>query len=109
MSETPRERLNRLIREGPPSSRPRPKPLPLPADVVPLNPWPVGRKWTAEPLGTVNSVPYQPTDIDRLVEVQRAVAEAARADRLRRDPFGCGLYGMETIEDVVRRQDERWK
>jgi len=51
------------------------------------------------------TVAYEPTALDRLVEVQRAVAAAARADRLARDPFGVGLYGGETIDNVVRRQN----
>jgi hypothetical protein len=106
MAETPRERFDRLCREGPwgPPLRPQRKPLPE-AEIVPFNPWPVSRAWTAEPLGTVNSVPYEPTALDRLVETQRAVAAAARADRLARDPFGLSLYGEETIDDVVRRQN----
>ena len=103
--ETPREHFDRLCREGPEPPEPKPKPLPPPADVIPFNPFPIGRRWSAEPSATVNSVPYEPTALDRLVEVQRAVAAAARADRLARDPFGVGLYGGETIDDVVRRQN----
>jgi hypothetical protein len=98
-------KFDQLIEEILKGPKPEPKPLPPAAEVVPFNPFPVGRKWTAEPLGTVNSVPYEPTALDRLVEVQRAVAQAARADRLSRDPFGVGLYSTETIDDVVRRQN----
>jgi hypothetical protein len=106
MSETPRERFDRLIREGPPAPQPKPKPLPPAAEVVPLNPWPVRRKWTAEPVATVNSVRYEPKDIDRLIELRRANAQWAREARMRHDPFGLGLYGQyETIDDVVRRQE----
>jgi hypothetical protein len=76
------------------------------AEVLPFNPWPAARKWTAEPPAASNAMPYAPTDLDRLVETKRAVAAAARADRLRRDPFGLGIWGEhETIEDLVRRQN----
>src|SRR5262249_12712930 len=106
MSETPRERLDRLIREGPPPITPKPKPLPEAAEVVPFDPWGPRRPWRAEPMGTVNSIPYEPTALDRVAEVQRTVAAAARADRRRRDPFGLALYGdYETTEDLVRRQN----
>jgi hypothetical protein len=98
-------KFDQIVEELLKGPKPKPKPLPPAAEVVPFNPFPVGRKWTAEPLGTVNAVPYEPTAIDRLVEVQRAVAQAARADRLARDPFGLGHWGGETIEDVVRRQN----
>jgi hypothetical protein len=99
-------KFDQLIEEILKGPKPKPKPLPPAADVVPFNPFPVGRKWTAEPLGTVNSVPYEPTTIDRLVELQREVAAAARADRRRRDPFGLGIWGgAESIDEVVRRQN----
>jgi hypothetical protein len=98
-------KFDQLVEEILKGPKPKPKPLPPAAEVVPFNPFPVGRKWTAEPLGTVNSVPYEPTAIDRLVELQRAVAQAARADRRRRDPFGVGHWGHETIDDLVRRQN----
>jgi hypothetical protein len=104
--ETAKEHFERLCLGPEASLTPEPKPLPPPAEVIPLNPWPVGRKWTAEPSATVNSMPYVPTAIDRLVELQRANAAAARAARLARDPCGVGLYGEETIEDIVRRQND---
>jgi hypothetical protein len=105
MSETPRERFDRLIREGPPQPQPRPKPEPPVAEVIPFNPWGPRRPWQALPPAASNAMPYQPTDIDRLVELQRANAQAAIEDRLRRDPFGTGIWGHESLEDLVRRQN----
>jgi len=81
------------------------EPAPPKAEIVPFNPFPPRRRWTAEPPAASNSMPYVPSALDRLVETQRAVAQAAREDRRRRDPFGLGLYGYETIEDLVRRQN----
>jgi hypothetical protein len=76
------------------------------ADVVPFNPWPTARRpWTAEPSAASNAMPYAPSATDRLMETQRAVAAAARQDRLRRDPWGLGLYSHESLEDVIRRQN----
>jgi hypothetical protein len=97
--------LRYLKEHGWPTEEPKPKPLPPAADVVPFRPWGPRRPWTAEPLATTNAQPYQATDIDRLIELQRANAQAARAERRRRDPFGI-WGGAETIDDVVRRQDE---
>jgi hypothetical protein len=46
------------------------------------------------------------TAADEMWELQRRVGEAARRARMRSDPFN--LYGdrPESIDDVVRRQDE---
>jgi hypothetical protein len=125
--ETATERLERFVREGipkpPPGWETNPRqpgetmwewvdrlwamaePLPPKADVIPLQPWGPRRPWTAEPAGTVNSVAVAPNDLDYLVQLQRANAAAARADRLARDPFGLGLYGHESLDDLVRRQN----
>jgi hypothetical protein len=72
------------------------------AEVVPLDPWPVGRGWTPEPhmgVGPTVTIRYD------LLETQRAVAAAARAARRARDPFGTGIYGHESMAEVVRRQN----
>ena len=103
------EKLEQMIKaflEGPePPPKPKPKPEPE-ADVIRFEPWGPRRPWRAEPPAASNSMPYEPTALDRLMETQRAVAAAARADRRRRDPFGLGLYGdRENIDDVVRRQN----
>ena len=52
---------------------------------------------------------YQQVDqtaVDEMWELQRRVGEAARRARMRNDPLN--LYGdrPESIDDVVRRQDE---
>ena len=101
-----RKEFDRLITEGPPRVKP-PEPPPAPdAEVVPFNPWGPRRPWRAEPLAASNALPYEPTALDRQIEMQRANAQAARLDRLRRDPFGLAIYGgHETIDDVVRRQN----
>jgi hypothetical protein len=102
------EKLEQMIKaflEGPEPPPKPPEPELPEANILPFTPWGPSRKWTAEPAGTVNSVHGEPTDIDRLIETQRAVAEAARADRRRRDPFGTGIYGHETLEEILRRQD----
>ncbi len=52
---------------------------------------------------------HEPTSLDELGEIREAVARAAREARMRADPLGTGLYcADETIDDVVRRQDETW-
>jgi hypothetical protein len=72
------------------------------AEVVPLDPWPVGRPWRPEPEPPASRTVTIRFD---LAELQRANAEAARAARRGRDPFGIGLYGHETLGDLVRRQN----
>jgi hypothetical protein len=102
------EKLEQMIKkflEGP-EPPPKPRPPEPEAGVIQLDPWGPRRPWRAEPPAASNALPYEPTDLDRLVETQRRVAAAARADRQRRDPWGLGLYGeYETIDDLVRRQN----
>ena len=113
MSEKPskaREELERLLeqaRRNPPQLRPEFQPKPPPrADVIPLDPWPVQRRWTAEPTGPSSARPYYPTENERyeeyLRELRLANAAAARASRLR---LGPAWVGDETIDEVVRRQN----
>jgi hypothetical protein len=101
--KTAAERLAERLAGPIPLAKPKPKPLPE-AELVPLDPWPLGRRgWTPE----VEAKGVGPTVTIRwdLVEMQRANAEIARAFRRSRDPFGVGLYGHETMDELVRRQN----
>jgi len=93
-----------------PEFQPKPKPEPPRADVIPLDPWPVQRRWTAEPTGPSSARPYYPTENERyedhLRELRLANAAAARASRLR---LGPAWVGDETIDEIVRRQEEGYK
>jgi hypothetical protein len=51
-------------------------------------------------------VAVEPTAADEIEELRRAVANAARAERMQADPLGIGLYGGESMADVVKRQDK---
>ena len=85
---------------------PPPPKEPIKAEVFELQPWRY-RRWTAEPTKTSSYVAVDPTAADKMEELRRAVADAARRERVRCDPLGIGLYGAdETIDDVVRRQDK---
>jgi hypothetical protein len=75
------------------------------AEVFQLNPW-RKQRWTAEPLKTSSYVAVEPTAADQIEELRRAVANAARQERLRADPLGIGLYGVESMADTVKRQDD---
>jgi hypothetical protein len=100
-----KERFAERLAEPIPRAKPKPKPEPE-AEVVPFNPFPWGRRrWTAEPVGTTSYRAWEPTGLDRLAEVQRAVASAARQSRASRDPFGIGHWGHETMDDLIRRQN----
>ena len=74
------------------------------AQVFDLNPW-RRRRWTAEPTKTSSYVAVEPTVADKMEELRREVANAVRQERRRCDPLGIGIYDVETIDDVVRRQD----
>jgi hypothetical protein len=78
---------------------------PKEAEVFELRPWRY-RRWTAEPDKTSSCVRYEPTVADKMEELRREVALAARRERMRCDPLGIGVYDRETIDDVVKRQDE---
>jgi hypothetical protein len=81
-------------------------PEPPKAEVFELQPW-RHRRWTAEPTNTSSYVAVEPTVANKMEELRREVAAAARKERMRCDPLGIGLYGVgETIDDVVRRQDK---
>jgi len=81
-------------------------PEPPKAEVFELKPW-RHRRWTAEPVRHSSYVAVEPTVADKMEELRREVANAARRERMRCDPLGIGIYGAaETIDDVVRRQDK---
>ena|SRR6516225_180936 len=75
------------------------------AEVFELWPW-RKQRWTAEPTKTTSYVAVEPTAADEIEELRRAVANSAREARMQADPLGIGLYGGETMADVVRRQDK---
>src|SRR5262245_15794827 len=76
-----------------PEFQPKPKPEPPKADVIPLDPWPVGRRWTAEPTAGSSALPYHPTEAElyeqELRELRLANARAAREARQRMGPAWC--------------------
>src|SRR5262249_61613406 len=66
---------------------------------------PEGRKWQPYVDGVSAYRQHEPTALEK--EVMRAVSVAARQRRARALANPMNLYGDdETIEDVVRRQDE---
>jgi len=68
---------------------------------------PQGRKWQPFVDKVSACVQHEPTALDRIREVQEAVARAAREARMKADPNGLGIWGAdETMADIVRRQDE---
>jgi hypothetical protein len=76
--------------------------------VVPLMPWHRRHGWRPEPQTTTAYEMFVPTSeqIDRAIS--REVARSARTARLRADPLG--LYERpDTIDELVKVQDERWK
>ena len=75
------------------------------AEVLPLWPW-RQQRWTAEPVHVTSYVAVEPTAADEIEELRRAVANAARAERMQADPLGIGLYRGESMADVVKRQDK---
>ena len=95
-----KEWLERKLSEPIPLAKPKRRN----AEVFDLNPW-RHRRWTAEPVSHTSAVAVEPTDADRMEELRREVAAAARRERMRCDPLGIGLYETENIDDVVRRQD----
>ena len=109
-AEDLRKRLDESLRQGCPK---KPKPKAAPAEVVELIPPRkriVRRGWQAYPPTHTSYQPYQPSRSDEIKELQLRNAAAARRERVRRDQDGLGLWGgPETIEDLVREQDERWR
>jgi hypothetical protein len=61
-----------------------------------------GSRWVARPVAASAYVAYEPTWRDRWEETRRAVADAAPEAR---DQWGLGLWGQETMDDVVKRQN----
>jgi len=77
------------------------------AEVLKLDPWRKDKRpWNVVPTDRVTSyVAMGPTAVEK--EIMRAVGEAARARRARALSDPLNLYGgEETIDDVVKRQDE---
>jgi hypothetical protein len=114
--ETARERLNRMLAEGIPDA-------PSKAEIarrqleeahrrncevlelIPGKGGKVGRRWRPLVDGPTSAVQADPNAADEIWALRRAVGEAARRARMRADPLN--LYGgEESIDDVVRRQDE---
>jgi hypothetical protein len=113
-AEDLRRRLDEKLRQGIPR-KPKPKPkaevVAPPAEVVSLIPEARPRRWgrwQARPTKQSSYTLYEPSRVDEIVEAQRRNAEIARRERIRRNEYGFGDE-VETIEDVVRRQDERWR
>jgi hypothetical protein len=114
----------RLLREGKAPRKPQAKPVEAakPVEVVaPLKiveseessiPGPrrriIKRGWGANPTTQTSYQVYQPSKSDEIKELQLQNAAAARRERLLRDEYGF-WGGDETIEDVTRRQDARWR
>ena len=79
--------------------------------VVSLVPWRrkrLNRKWSAYADTGTSAQAYEPTRSDHIRELQDANAAAARAARMDADTDRLGLYGAETLDQLVRRQDEDW-
>jgi hypothetical protein len=96
--------FDKMMSEPIPRAKPKPKPLGPKAEVVELDPFPRGRRaWSPEPepcgVGPTVTIRYD------LLEEQRRTAEIARAFRRSRDPFGTGIYGHESMAEIVRRQN----
>jgi hypothetical protein len=49
----------------------------------------------------------EPTEADLLKEAQLEQKRLDRLERLAHDPNGTGIWAFETMEDLVRRQNER--
>jgi hypothetical protein len=78
------------------------------AEVLRLDPWKKNQEpWRVVPSDRITSyVAMEPTAVEK--EIMRAVGDAARARRARAlsDPLNLYGGGEETIEDVVKRQDD---
>jgi hypothetical protein len=66
----------------------------------------VGKRWQPYVDKTSSYRQVDQTALDEAWELQRRVAEAARRARMRADPLNLYGGGEETIDDIVRRQDE---
>jgi hypothetical protein len=114
--ETARERLNRMLAEGIPDApskaeiarREYEEARRANCEVLELIPGKggrVGRRWRPYVDKATAAVQADLSVADELAVLQRKVGEAARRARMRGDPLN--LYGgEESIDDVVRRQDE---
>jgi hypothetical protein len=67
----------------------------------------VRRIWNVE-VGKVSSaVLMKPTAADLKMERQLEWRRIKRAEGLNADPNGLGIYGEETMDEIVRRQNKR--
>jgi len=75
-------------------------------EIIPGQGGKVGKRWQPYVDKTTSYRQMDQTAQDEMWELQRRVADAARRARMRSDPLN--LYGdrPESIDDVVRRQDE---
>ena len=64
--------------------------------------------WTVVVDKVSSAVPMEPTVTDQMKERQMEIARLNRVQRRDCDPTGLGIYGVEeTIDEVVRRQNQR--
>jgi hypothetical protein len=103
--EKARAELEEFLSKPFPKKRPPPSNPEVKRDAEVFQMLPGKRPWVARPVAASSYVGYAPTQADRLEEIRREVAKAAREARLRADRFGLGLWSRETIDDVVRRQN----
>lgn len=114
---TARERLDQMLAEGIPEAPSRAEIARREyeeakrrncevLELIPGKGGKAGRKWKPYIDKVSACAEYEPTALDREWEIRKAVGEAARKARMRSDPLN--LYGdnAESIDDVVRRQDE---
>jgi hypothetical protein len=98
------EVLPLTVKPKPPISQPEREP----AEVLKLDPWRKSSKpWNVQPSDrTTSYIAMEPTAVEK--EIMRAVGQAARQRRVRAlsDPLNLYGGGEESIDDVVRRQDE---
>jgi hypothetical protein len=75
-------------------------------EIIPGKGGKVGKKWQPYIDRATSYRQVDRTAQDEMWELQRRVGEAARRARMRGDPLNLYGGGAETIDDVVRRQDE---
>ena len=64
-------------------------------------------RWIVEVDSCSSAVAMEPTEADLLKEAQLEQKRLDRLERLAHDPNGTGIWAFETMEDLVRRQNER--
>jgi hypothetical protein len=65
-------------------------------------------RWTVEVDGPTSARAIEPSAADRIKEWQIEMKRRDKEERLERDPIGLGVWGVEeTIDEVVRRQNEK--